>query len=248
VLFAIHRDGTVAGRVTVDANFHDWEDIATDEQGRLYLADTGNNSRERNRVNVYRIAEPETSAKHAEILDTWKLAFPDKPFNCESLFIWRDFGYVISKNEDGERAAVYRFPLQHQRKSMMLEKVMTLPIDQPVTAADISRDGKRLAVLSRGALYLFEIDGTVEKAGDATPQRISIPPIQAEGCCFVPDGVLMVAETGEVLLAKLEPPATTQSATRATASCPDEKSGPPSLPASAPTPGAAQSAPPAPTR
>src|SRR4051812_43092038 len=39
VLYAIHRDGTVVGNVKVNAKFRDWEDIATDPAGRLYLAD-----------------------------------------------------------------------------------------------------------------------------------------------------------------------------------------------------------------
>src|SRR4051812_49706568 len=48
-LFAIRRDGSVIGCAKVDANLHDWEDIAIDDDGNLYIADTGNNAGGRDR-------------------------------------------------------------------------------------------------------------------------------------------------------------------------------------------------------
>jgi hypothetical protein len=75
-----------------------------------------------------------------------------------------------------------------------------LPIDEPVTAADLSDDARTLAVLSQHALHLFRIDGDVRKAAaeGAEQQKISIPPLQLEGCCFNPAGVLLIAESGEI--------------------------------------------------
>jgi hypothetical protein len=53
----------------------------------------------------------------------------------------------------------------------------------------------------------------VRKAADATPRKFSIPPIQAEGCAFNPHGVLLIAESGEIVQIKFESvPGTTRSA------------------------------------
>src|SRR5688572_22942312 len=110
VLYAIRGDGTSIGDVRVDAKFKDWEDIATDAVGNLYLADCGNNDANRQHMTIYRVAEPDPTRRGAEAAATatWRLSFPDKPFNCESLFVLGEHGYVISKHEDKRPAGVYR--------------------------------------------------------------------------------------------------------------------------------------------
>src|SRR4051794_5227814 len=42
-LFAVRRDGTLVREYAVSVPNIDWEDIATDDDGRLYLGDIGNN-------------------------------------------------------------------------------------------------------------------------------------------------------------------------------------------------------------
>jgi sugar lactone lactonase YvrE len=205
VLHAIRRDGFVIARVRVDEKFSDWEDIAVDARGDLYLADVGNNSRDRKRITVYRVAEPDPQqAKSALAQQEWKLTFPAKPFDCESLFIWREHGYLISKVDEGEHAALYRFPLKPTNKRRQLEQLLTLPVDEPVTAASLSEDGVRLALLTRGKLYVFRIDGEFQNIAVNPPQQYTLPRLQAEGCCFTPDGVLVIAESGEILLVRTD--------------------------------------------
>src|SRR5688572_3661086 len=62
-LFAIARDGkTLAEFKVTGANFDDWEDIAIDNEGHLYLADTGDNEAKRKKVKIFRIDEPDPSS------------------------------------------------------------------------------------------------------------------------------------------------------------------------------------------
>ncbi len=42
----------------IDVTFHDWEDIAIDDAGHLYLGDIGNNDAKRDTLFVYEIDEP----------------------------------------------------------------------------------------------------------------------------------------------------------------------------------------------
>jgi hypothetical protein len=209
-IYAIHADGTVIARLKVNAKFRDFEDIAADADGNLYLGDIGDNKRQRKHVTVYRISEPEPRAgAKVAVIDTWKLRLPGGACNCESLFVRDEYGYVISKRQPGERAIMYRFSLR-QQKEQTLETVCELPIDRPVTAADISADGRWLAVLSQQQLTIFQVGDDISKVSIA--RTFPIPPIQAEGCCFNSDGVLVIAESGEILQVKLElpPPATTR--------------------------------------
>src|SRR5215203_2849304 len=43
VLFATKRDGAAVAKFKLEPKVQDWEDIAIDEKGKLFVADTGNN-------------------------------------------------------------------------------------------------------------------------------------------------------------------------------------------------------------
>jgi hypothetical protein len=204
ILYAIRRDGSLVGCAKIDAKVHDWEDIATDEKGNLYVSDTGNNADKRSQVNVYRVREPDPQSlkqKHPDKLavdESWQLELPSERPNIESLFVWRGFGYIIFKQQEESPAPVYRFDLSQPGKST-LEKLTTLPIMRPVTGADIRPDGKELAVLARGALWVFQIDGDVSKVDHGNFTRVNFEAIQSEGVCFADNEIVIVAESREIL-------------------------------------------------
>ena len=50
ILFKINRQGQLLSRIKVAARNHDWESLAQDNAGNLYIADCGNN--ENNRKNL----------------------------------------------------------------------------------------------------------------------------------------------------------------------------------------------------
>ncbi len=63
VLYAIDRQGkTLASFPVTGATFHDWEDIAIDDAGHLYLGDIGNNDSKRDTLAVYEIDEPDPAS------------------------------------------------------------------------------------------------------------------------------------------------------------------------------------------
>src|SRR2546430_16943585 len=59
VLYAIDREGnTRAFFSVIDVTLHDWEDIAIDDAGHLYIGDIGNNDTKRHTLAVNEIDEP----------------------------------------------------------------------------------------------------------------------------------------------------------------------------------------------
>jgi hypothetical protein len=203
VLYAVQRSGHCVETYVVDTpGIHDWEDIARDDAGHLYLADIGNNDALRKQLAVYQFAEPDPadSSKLLPVLRSWTLRFPAEPFDCESLFIWKGHGYVVSKLFDDAPAAIYRFSLQPASGPVTLEFVAKLPVTSPVTGADISPDGKKLALTAKSGVFLFVIDGDVARAATAVPAQVKFKDKHIEGCCFVVDGVLVTAETGHIYL------------------------------------------------
>ncbi len=203
VLYAVQRSGhSVGTHVVAVTALEDWEDIARDAAGHLYVADIGNNDAVRKQLVVHQIAEPEaaTPAKVLPVLRSWTLEFPGSPFNCESLFIWKEHGYVVSKVFEDAAAAIYRFPLKPAAAPVTLELVASLAVTSPVTGADISPDGRQLALVAKSGIFLFEIAGDVARAGKVTPVPVRFKDKHIEGCCFVPDGLLVTAETRHIYL------------------------------------------------
>ena len=201
-IFAVGRNGDCINRFLIDAPNHDWEDIAFDEQGRLYIGDIGDNEHKRPLLYVYRLPEPDPRGPSVKdplpIERRWQLRCPTDPLNCEALFIWQGYGYLISKMHKQHPAGLYRFSLDAPDEPATLEHLGHLSIRDQVTAADIRGDGKLLAVLTYAGLYVYRIDGDVDRARKLQPVFIPIRGHRIEGCCFTVGGVLITAETREV--------------------------------------------------
>ncbi len=201
-LVAINRDGETIAKFDVFARFTDWEDIAIDDQGHLFLGDIGNNDAMRTELRVYRVAEPSPTAagKKPKLRPdlTWHLRFPQQPFDCESLFIVGTNGFVISKLFNNEHARVYRFPLAQAKQPVTLVEVGVLPITSPVTGADVSQDGKLLGVVAKHGAHVFRIDGDPANAGRLGRWFTPLANRHIEGCTFVEDGLLVTAETRSI--------------------------------------------------
>ena len=63
VLYAIDREGnTRAFFPVIGVTLHDWEDIAIDNAGHLFIGDIGNNDAKRKTLAVYEVDEPNPQA------------------------------------------------------------------------------------------------------------------------------------------------------------------------------------------
>lgn len=202
-LFAIDRRGTKLAEFELHGVFvWDFEDLAIDESNRLYFADIGNNLEVRPNLVVHRVAEPDPK-RSGEVLKadaTWTLTFPEKGFDAEALFVWRDFGYLISKSGNGKKGRLYRWPLSAAGKATVLEEVGKMEIKAPITGADLSPDGKKLGLVATDGAYVIDIPGSIESVVKPEPYHVEIKTGQIEGCAFDKDGLLTIAESRELLL------------------------------------------------
>jgi len=206
-IHAIDRSGKTLATFPVAAKNRDWEDIAIDDAGHLFIGEIGNNYARHKQLAVYRIDEPDPRTplppgKLLVVTNTWQFTFPDKPFDCESLFVWKDSGYVISKRFDGGDAGLYRFSLAPQTTPAVLEKIADLPIRFPCTGADVSPDGKQLAVQSVAGPYLFDLPkpGDFPAAARLEPKHVFFTDVHMEAVCFVDEGLLATSESRPIYL------------------------------------------------
>jgi hypothetical protein len=168
-MFAVKADGSVVRTYRVEAPNVDWEDIAIDDSGHLYLGDIGNNDNRLPLRAIYRIDEPDPTAPATDLpikptLSTY-YRFPEKGrFDAESLFVDHGRAFVISKRFDGQEAEVFAIPLDPPAplfRAALPERVASLPeCTEPATGASLSTDGQRLAVVTTRAARVYEADGS----------------------------------------------------------------------------------------
>jgi hypothetical protein len=202
VLHAITREGRVLAEFHVTgAALLDWEDIAIDDHGHLFIGDLGNNESRRDRLAVHEVDEPDPKAAgFVRVKRAWQLRYPGRPFDCESLFVWQSHGYIVSKVLNDARAEIYRFPLADAKEPLTLEFVARLKIDSPVTGADVSADGRWLGLVAKNGAYVYRIDGDMARAAELKPHHTRFKHEHVEGCAFVPEGLLATAESREIYL------------------------------------------------
>lgn len=211
-LFAVGLAGNLLAEVGVPgAKAEDWEDIAVGPgaqpgQSYLYIADIGDNDGVRDRVRVYRAAEPAIdpgkpgSSASLDPIETFEFRYPDGPRDAETLMVDPLGGdlLVVSKESDG-KSKLYRAkaPLQAGAvvelvKAGKLEfgKAL-LPGDPLATAGDISADGLHFAIRTRD--HAFE---WTRLPSESVPQALFAAPCvlplrsedQGEAIAYAADG------------------------------------------------------------
>ena len=163
-LHAIRRDGTLLRSFPVAAPNLDWEDLAVDDAGHLYVGDIGNNTGLLPLRTIYRIDEPDPSRDAPEPLpiglaSSYRFA-PGERFDAEGFYLETGRAVLISKTRDGRRAGLYAVPLDPPAPAFrpaLAERVGDLPeFTEPATGAARAPDGRRLAVCSSHVARIYE--------------------------------------------------------------------------------------------
>ncbi|TGE26973.1 hypothetical protein [Hymenobacter metallicola] len=169
----------------------DWEDLTRDDQNHVYIGDFGNNQNKRRNLAIYRLAGP-----NLQDVDTIRFRYPDqhqfppkKPrrnFDCEAFFYHQDSLYLFTKNR-GEGDWVKQYVLPARPGNHTARLVDSVRINTWITSADISPDGRTVALLGYGHVYLIEV-ASGRKLFDGAKSCLPISASgQAEALVFVND-------------------------------------------------------------
>ncbi len=175
-LWAIDAMGRTLGRYAINTKNQDWEDIAADSDGNLYLADTGDNFRMRDDVWILRVREPDKIRPHGKlkVSATQHFRYPNaangerRHFDAEALFFAAGRLHLLNKDRMSTVSTLYRLPTRFGSDGQVAAELVShvdLRVSKtqgsaPVTAADVSRDGTRVALTTNKHLYVFRFDGT----------------------------------------------------------------------------------------
>jgi hypothetical protein len=162
-LFAVRRDGSLVREYPVGALNVDWEDVAADGRGHLFLGDIGNNGGRLPLRAIYQVDEPDPAAEARSPLPVRSATFykfpPGGRFDAEGLAVDGDRALLVAKTFDGRPAEVYTVPLRPpapMTRPAVPERAGSLDgFTRPVTGASLSPDGRRLAVCSLEAVGVY---------------------------------------------------------------------------------------------
>jgi hypothetical protein len=217
-LIAIRANGETVASIPVDgAKNFDWEDVAVDDAGFLYVGDIGNNGNRRRNLAVYKVREPDPKkATSTSVVATIRFSFPDQRefppeqenFDAESLFWTNGRLYLLTKHRSDTHTKLYRFPSLDGRAPVVLDKINEFDVGGQqssfggmVTAADIRPQGDFLAVLSYHALFIFRAPEQGDDFFAVLHKRIDFGMStmkQCEGVTWDGDDVVITNESGAI--------------------------------------------------
>lgn len=201
-----------------DATNHDWEDLATGPsatgQPSVWLADIGDNSRERSQVELYRVDEPAVSAGSCPVgpPQIWRLRYPDGAHDAESLIVdpTRHRAYLVTKELLGH-SEVFAIPAEPAAGVQTMVDIGSIqfrltgtaggpnPVGElTATGASMSADGRLLAIRTYTDAYLWPVTGG-DIATALTHEPTVLPlPVQPQGEGIAIDGGRLLTDSEKV--------------------------------------------------
>jgi hypothetical protein len=174
-VFAVDtRTGATVGVHTFAATVRDVEALAITPQGRMLVADIGDNGASRDVVRVFWFEEPALGATTGARGDpaSWELRYPDGPHDAEALAVDPQTGHVLVVTK-GRPGSVYALPATPTRQGVnRLTRVGWAP--DTATDAVFLPDGSALAVRTYTSLHLLD-------PGTWTDQLTTLLPLQPQG-------------------------------------------------------------------
>ena len=201
VLFAVDGEGRTIRTFEVGTANIDWEDLAIDDEDRLWIGEIGNNGGRLPSRAIFGIDEPDPDAEPPagplEPIARAHYHFPDGDrFDAEGLVIREGVAWVVSKRFDGREAEVYAVPLDPPAPLLRPtepKRQTTLPgFTTPATGADLSRDANLLAVCGTGEARVYAV-GDGSRFDPVGVVRFEVDD-QVEAICWDGRDLLLVGE------------------------------------------------------
>ncbi len=210
-LFPVNRDGellkpewmrgTFEGIAIGNAFNVDWEELAIDNHGNLYIGAFGNNGNARRDLGVYVLREPYPAASSsARALKLIPFEYPDQKsfppekrnFDREAFFWANGKLYFLTKHRSDTRTKLYRLDSEETKKVNTLTYLSSYETKKWVTAADATVDGSKIAVLTTEGAWVFEKTESSDDylAGQAFHKKFKAK--QCEAICWDDEETLII--------------------------------------------------------
>jgi len=207
-IYALSKKGKIKREVYIKNKNHDWEDLTSDEKGNIYIGDFGNNFSKRKNLKIIKIDNKYLKKKSAEATEIEfkyenQQNFPPKKkglyFDAEAFFYFKNYIYIFTKsrvhNKYG-KTFLYKLPAikgKHIAK-LIGEFENCNDLECWITSADISEDGKKVALLSQKNILIFS-DFNQDDFFSGKVRKIELKNYsQKEGVCFKDNNTLLITD------------------------------------------------------
>lgn len=207
-IYAITAKGNLVASIDTRLPNIDWEDIATDNRGNLYLADTGNFDNTRRDLVIHKIIEPSPSSNNRQLsAESFYFVYPEQSafppakrlYDCEALFWANDTLFLLTKSLGDTATSLYRFDTLEADAVNRPFLLDAFDIGPRVTAADASPDGSQLAILTTRSVWVFQKPNDSGRYFDGHARVRTIQAGQCEAICWQDDNTLLIANEARQL-------------------------------------------------
>jgi hypothetical protein len=207
-IYAVSEEGKIKREVYIKNKNHDWEDLTSDEKGNIYIGDFGNNLSKRKNLTILKIEEKYLKKKNAEAIRIEfkyenQHKFPPKKkglyFDAEAFFYFKGYMYIFTKSRVHKKYGktfLYKLPAKKGKHIAKLigEFENCNDLECWITSADISADGKKVALLSQKNILIFS-DYKEDNFLSGNVKKIELEHrTQKEGLCFKDNYTLLITD------------------------------------------------------
>ena len=205
-IYGLSQSGEIQKVVTVNANNKDWEDLATDGEGNLFIGDFGNNSEKRKKLTILKIKNIDLINKKKVEAQKITFKYPklvtlkkQVSFDAEAFVYYQNAFYIFTKSRNKKkRGQTFLFKVPNEVGKHTAEFIEEFSfcnaIDCRITAADISSDGTKIVLLNHKAI--FELSGfKKDRFFSGIIKEIPLNhSSQKEGICFQKGNALFITD------------------------------------------------------
>ena len=201
LLYGVDSTGQLLHTIRLtDVENNDWEDLAQDENGTIYIGDFGNNDNDRTDLAIYIVPSPEEITNNIYTPEVIQFSYEDQDafpppeaqhlYDTEGFFVWDNHFYLFIKDRSKPfigMTKLYEIPVTtgvHQARLISSFTTKDKKSEGAITGADISPDGSMVALLSKDMLWIFtHFNAPQFLSGEV--QQLAIPfDLQFEGVVF----------------------------------------------------------------
>ncbi|MDH7443992.1 SdiA-regulated domain-containing protein [Aquimarina sp. 2201CG14-23] len=207
-LFRLDLKGNILEELKVpNSENNDWEDLAYDKKGTIYIGDFGNNYNDRKNLAIYEVtgigSDSLKTSKTEFTLEDQKKFPPGKKnrnFDIEAFIYKNGSFYLFSKNRSSKfdgKTKLYKVKKQSGKQNAILVssyKTCDDPNDCFISGAAISNKGDKIALLTYNKIFVLS-DFKNDNLFNSTIKKIKLNHYsQKEGICFKNDSTLLIVD------------------------------------------------------